>query len=54
MRRVVATAEQITVDGGGDQRREVAGDEETIRTLESAELDTRGRMVLEEFPKFDP
>ena len=25
-----ATAEMISVDGGGDQRREVAGDERTI------------------------
>ena len=32
-----ATAGQIAVDGGGDQRREVAGDERTIRRPEAAE-----------------
>ena len=28
---------KISVDGGGDQRREVAGDERTIRRPEEAE-----------------
>ena len=37
-----ATAEQIAVDGGGDQRREVAGSERTIRRPEEAEQVTRG------------
>ena len=34
---MVATAEQIAIDGGGDQRREVAGGEKTIRRPEEAE-----------------
>jgi len=33
----VATAVEISVDGGGDQRREVAGDERMIRRSEEAE-----------------
>ena len=37
-----ATAGQIAVDGGGDQRREVAGGEKTIRRPEEAEQVTRG------------
>ena len=37
-----ATAEQIAIDGGGDQRREVAGGEKTIRRPEEAEQVTRG------------
>ena len=37
-----ATAEQIAVDGGGDQRREVAGGERTIRRPEEAEQVMRG------------
>ena len=36
-----AKAEQIAIDGGRDQRREVAGGEETIRRPEEAEQDTR-------------
>ena len=47
-------AEQIDADGGGDQRREVAGSERTIRRPEEAEQVTRGRRVSEKFPKFDP
>ena len=39
---MAATAEQIAVDGGGDQRREVAGGERTIRRPEEAEQVTRG------------
>ena len=45
MRRVFATAattKQIAVDGGGDQRREVAGGERTIRRPEEAEQVTQG------------
>ena len=34
------TAGQNSVDGDGDQRREVAGGEETIRRLKEAEQDT--------------
>ena len=44
-RRVFATAEtaeQIAVDGGGDQRREVTGGERTIRRPEEAEQVTGG------------
>ena len=37
-----ATAGQIAIDVGGDQRREVAGGENTIRTPEEAEQVTRG------------
>ena len=46
-----ATAEQIAVDGGGDQRREVAGGEKTIRRPEEAEQDTRGRRGFGEISK---
>ena len=35
------TAEQISLDGDGNQWREVAGSEETIRRPEEAEQDTR-------------
>ena len=38
----LATAGQIAVDGGGDQRREVAGGERMIRRPEEAEQVTRG------------
>ena len=44
-RRVFSTAamaEQIAVDGGGDQWLEVAGGERTIRRPEEAEKVTRG------------
>ena len=37
-----ATAEQISVESGGDQRQEVAGGERTIRRPEEAEQVTRG------------
>ena len=37
-----ATAEQIAVDGGGDQRREVAGGKRMIRRPKEAEQVTRG------------
>ena len=37
-----AKAEQISVDGSGDQRREVAGGERTIWRPEEAEQVTRG------------
>ena len=37
-----ATAEQIAVDGGGDQQREVAGSEKMIQRPEEAEQVTRG------------
>ena len=47
-------AEQNPVDSSGDQRREVAGDEETIRGPDEAEQVMRGRRVSESFPKFNP
>ena len=43
-----------SVDGGGDQRQEVAGGKKTIRRPEEAEQVMRGRRVSEIFPKFDP
>ena len=49
-----ATAEQIAVDGSGDQRREVAGGERTIRRPEEAEQVMRGREGSEIFSKFGP
>ena len=39
---MVTMAEQNPIDGDGNQRREVAGDEKTIRRPEAAEQDTRG------------
>ena len=39
----MTTGVKISVDGGGDQRREVAGDQRTIRGPEVAEQDTRKR-----------
>ena len=45
---------EISVDGGGDQRREVAGDERTIRRPESAKQDMRGRRDFGEISKFGP
>ena len=45
---------KISVDGGGDQRREVAGDERKIRRPEEAEQVTHGRGCSEKFPKFGP
>ena len=44
-----ATAGHIAVDGGGDQRREVAGGERTIRRPEEAEL---GHARVKGFGKF--
>ena len=45
---------QIAIDGGGDQRREVPGDERTIQRPEEAEQVTRGRRGSEIFPKISP
>ena len=47
-------AEQNSVDGDGNQRREVAGDEETIRTPEAADQDTRGLGSFEEIYNISP
>ena len=47
-------AVEIPVDGGGDQRREAAGDEENdLETLEAERVE-RGRNCSEEFPIFLP
>ena len=54
VRREFATAEQNSVDGDGNQRREVSGDEETIRRPEEAEQDTRGLRAFEEISKIQP
>ena len=51
---MAATAENKSVDGDGNQRREVAGGEETIRRPEEAERDTRGLRSLKKFPKSHP
>ena len=51
---MAATAVEISVDGVGDERREVAGNERTIRRPEEAEQVTRGRGGSENFPKFGP
>ena len=45
------TAGQIAVDGGGDQRREVAGSERTIRRPEKAEQAMRGRRGFRKISK---
>ena len=42
------------VDGGRNQRREVAGGEEAIRRPEEAEQDTRGLREFEEISKVSP
>ena len=39
---MAATVGKIAVDGGGVQRREVAGDKRMTRRPEAAEQDTRG------------
>ena len=48
---MAATAGQIAIDGGGDQRREVAGDERTIRRTELAEQDMREQKGFGEISK---
>ena len=45
---------KISVDGGGDQRREVAGGERTIWRPEEEEQVMRGRGGSEKFPNFGP
>ena len=45
---------EIPVDGGGDQQREAAGDEEKDPETLEAEWAERGRRGSEIFPKFDP
>ena len=50
----MATEEQNSVDGDGNQRQEVAGDEKTIRRPEAAEHDTRGLRGFEEISKISP
>ena len=46
---MAATEGQKSVDGDGNQRREVASDERTIRRPEAAEQDTRGRRFWRNF-----
>ena len=43
-----------SVDGDGDQRWEVVGDERTIQRPETAEQDTRGRKGFGELSKICP
>ena len=43
-----------SVDGDGNQRWEVAGDEKTIRRPGAAEQDTRGMKGFEEISKISP
>ena len=45
---------EISVDGGGDQRREAAGDEENDPKTLEAERAERGRNLSKKFPKFLP
>ena len=49
-----ATEGQNSVDGDGNQRREVAGSEETIWRPEEAELDTRRLRAFAEISKISP
>ena len=51
---MAATVALKSVDGDGNQRREVAGDEKTIRRPEAAEQDTRGMEGFEEISKISP
>ena len=51
---MAAMAEKKSIDGGGDQRQEAAGDEETIRRPRWQSELLRGRRVSEKFPKFCP
>ena len=48
---MAATAVEIPVDGGGDQRREAAGDEENDSETLEAEQAERGRKLFEEISK---
>ena len=45
---------QKSIDGDGNQRWEVAGDEETNRRPEAAEQDTRGMKGFGELSKVQP
>ena len=51
---MAATAVEISVDGGGDQQREVAGDEDSDPETLEVERAMRGRRGLEKFPNFCP
>ena len=48
---MATTGVKNSIDGGGDQWREVAGDERTIQRPEAAEQDTRGMKSFGEFSK---
>ena len=45
---------QNSIDGDGNQRREDAGSEKTIRRPEAAEQDTRGLRGFKEISKISP
>ena len=49
-----ATAKTIPIDGGGDQPREAAGDEEDDPEAREAEQADRGRRSSEKFANFGP
>ena len=50
----MATAGVKSVDGGGDQRQEAAGDEEDDPETQEAERAMRGRRGSDKFPNFCP
>ena len=50
----MTTEGQNSVDGDGNQRREVAGGEKMIWRPEAAEQDTRGLRGFEEISKISP
>ena len=51
---MAATEGQKSIDGDGNQRREVAGGEKTILRPEEVEQDTRGLRAFEEISKISP
>ena len=51
---MAATAVEIPIDGGGDQRREAAGDEENNPETLEAERAEREQNLSEKFPKKIP
>ena len=51
---MAATAGLNSIDGDGDQRREVASSKETIQRPEAAEQDTRGLRGFEGISKISP
>ena len=51
---MTVTKGQKSIDGDGNQRREAAGGERTIRRPEAAEQDMRGLRGFEEISKISP